>query len=112
MCGDVPLGVLIGLSTNEEAYTAGFQYMMDSFGDSAFGGESFSSVFIIDDGDAERNALKAMWSAINLKPCLFHVAQALSTWLVDAERHIDQTDRKERMLQFAVLCIIRVKKKL
>ena len=46
MCGCVQLGVLITSSTSEAVYTAGFQLMKDSFGDSAFGGQLFPSVFM------------------------------------------------------------------
>ena len=94
----VPLGVSITSSSIEEAYTAGFRLMTDSFVDSAFGGRLLPSVFMTDDSDAERNVLKAISPGSDSKLYLFHVAQALWRWLWDAKPHTDKADRTELML--------------
>ena len=100
VCGGVPLGVVITSSTTEAAYTAGFQLLKSAFGKSAFGSSLHPSVFMTDDSDAERNAIKAVWPDSDQKLCLFHVPQALWRWLWDAKHHIAKNDRKELMLQF------------
>jgi len=92
VCGGIPLGVLVTCSMTEAAYANGFRLLQTAFGHSAFADSLCPAVFMMDDSDAERNALRAVWPQSDQKLCLFHVAQALWQWLWYSKHHIDKTD--------------------
>ena len=53
-----------------------------------------------DDCDAERQALSGAWPSSVLLLCIFHVLQALWTWLWNQQNKIENKDRQVLLLKF------------
>ncbi|CAH1996990.1 unnamed protein product [Acanthoscelides obtectus] len=58
--GAVPLAILIKKGQSEEDYRCEFTLLKSSL-ENSFGGLGYPKIFITDDSDAERNALKYVW---------------------------------------------------
>lgn len=91
--GAVPLGIFITKGQTVDDYRTAFSLMKDSV-PYTFGGQGFPIQFIIDDSEAERQALKATWPESNILLCRFHVRQLVWRWLWDAKHNVENEDRK------------------
>lgn len=100
VAGAVPLAVLLTDSTCEASYSAAFQLLRTTLPADAFGGQQFPAIFVTDDSDAERNALRACWPQAVQRLCLFHVAQAVWRWLWAETHRISKEDRQQLMTEF------------
>jgi len=100
VAGAVPLAVIVTDSTSTASYVAGFMLLQSILPGNAFGGQGFPSVFVTDDSDAERSALRECWPAAVLRLCLFHVAQAMWRWLWADKNKVYREDRKVLMTEF------------
>lgn len=58
-----------------------------------FGGQNFPKLFITDDSEAERQALKSVWPLLKQLLCHFYICQAVRRWLRSIENNIDKLDR-------------------
>ncbi len=52
------------------------------------------AMFITDDCDAEKNALKSTWLHSTQLLCIFHYLQSWWRWLWNSERSIENADRQ------------------
>ncbi|XP_050732621.1 uncharacterized protein LOC127006592 isoform X2 [Eriocheir sinensis] len=91
--GPVPLGIVFTSSQEEASYTAGFRLLKRILGETAFFGQGQPDVFITDNSDAERKALKEVWPDSCLYLCIFHVLQQVWRWLCDRRHGIKKEDR-------------------
>lgn len=74
--GAVPLAVIITKGQTIDDYASGYQLIKD-FVPNAFCGNGFPQLFVTDDSDAERSALKLVWPESRTLLCRFHVCQAV-----------------------------------
>jgi len=58
-----------------------------------FDGQCFPKLFITDDSEAERQALKSVWPQSKQLLCRFHVCQSVWRWLWTNENSIEKFDR-------------------
>jgi len=100
MAGAVPLTVTVTDTTNTASYVTGFKLLQSILHGYAFGGQSFPSVFVTDDSDAEQSALQECWPATALRLSLFHVAQAIWHWLWSEKNKVHREDRKVLIADF------------
>lgn len=91
--GAVPLAIIITKGQSEQDYIAGFKLLQSSLTNS-FGGQGFPKIFVTDDSDAERNALKYIWPHSKTFLCRFHILQAVWRWLFEKKHNIDANDRR------------------
>lgn len=63
-------------------------------------------MFITDDCEAERNALKEVWPEAKLLLCIFHYLQCWWKWLWDSKHGIADGDRQAIMLAIRNLVYI------
>ncbi|CAI6376429.1 unnamed protein product [Macrosiphum euphorbiae] len=91
--GAVPLGMFITKGQTTDDYKAAFTLLKDSV-PCSFGGHGFPKQFIIDDSEAERQALRAIWPESSIFLCRFHVLQSVWRWLWDSKHDIRNEDRK------------------
>jgi len=91
--GAVPLGMFITKGQTTDDYKAAFTLLKDSVLCS-FDGHGFPKQFIIDDSEAERQALRADWPESSIFLCRFHVLQSVWRWLWDTKHGICNEDRK------------------
>lgn len=90
--GAVPLAILITKGQSEEDYRCGFTLLKSSL-ENSFGGQGYPKIFITDDSDAERNALKYVWPNSKTLLCRFHILQSVWRWLFDKKHKISADDR-------------------
>lgn len=91
--GAVPLGMFITKGQTTDDYKAAFTLLKDSV-PCSFDGHGFPKQFIIDDSEAERQALRAIWPESSILLCRFHVLQSVWRWLWDSKHDIRNEDRK------------------
>ena len=89
----LPLGIIISSGQDEYCYVTGFNLLKTMLGDSAFFGKLHPAVFMTDDGEAEKNALKTVWPLTQQLLCVFHVLQAVWRWILDRKHAIDEAQR-------------------
>jgi len=89
--GAVPLGIFITQSTFD--YKAAFLLLKQSVPNS-FDTQGFPKQFVIDDSEAEKQALQSIWPASKINLCRFHVLQSIWRWLWDTNHNIFKDDRK------------------
>ena len=102
--GAVPLAVIITAGQSQSDYEAGFRLLCDH-NPNMFGGARQPQVFMTDDSDAERGALRAVWPESILHLCLFHVPQANWRWLWDSKNAIRKEHRPKLMSEFRSIMI-------
>ena len=95
--GALPLADII--ITREDAKTIKFAFdlLKSVLPEKAFYGRGVHlgpQIFMTDDCDAERVALAESWPSSVLLLCIFHVLQAMWTWLWDAKHKIENKDRQ------------------
>lgn len=91
--GAVPLGMFITIGQTTDDYKAALTLLKDSV-PCSFDGHGFPKHVIIDDSEAERQALKAIWSQSRIFLCRFHVLQSVWRWLWDSKHGIHNEDGK------------------
>jgi len=91
--GAIPLGMFITKGQTVDEYKTAFSLLKDSVPNS-FDGQGFPRHFIIDDSEAERQALKSISPQSNILLCRFHVLQSVWRWLWDAKHDIKNEHRK------------------
>jgi len=91
--GAVPLGMFITKGQTTDDYKAAFTLLKDSV-PCSFDSHGFPKQFIIDDSEAERQALRAIWPESSIFLCRFHVLQSVWRWLWDSKHDIRNEDRK------------------
>ena len=98
--GGIPLGVVITSGECMPTLTESFSYLRSIFPTNAFYGRGIMgpTMFITDDSEAERGALRAVWPNSVQLLCIFHYLQSWWTWLWDRKHGIDKEDRYPIML--------------
>jgi len=91
--GAIPLAVIVTKGQSFNDYKAGFELAQRCFGDDGFGGQQFPKIFMTDDSEAERQALKTVWPDSKQLLCRFHVCQSIWRWLWSNENNIEKSDR-------------------
>jgi len=92
----LPLGVMLTSDETEETTTKGLQMLIDTLPTRAFhhrGGKNGPLLFMTDDSNTEKQALKTIWSDSQQLLCTFHFLQQKWTWLFDSHNKIQHTDR-------------------
>lgn len=97
--GAVPLAVIITSGQSASDYKAGFQLLKDAMPNS-FCGQGFPNIFITDDSDSERCALKSLWPNSKTLLCRFHVSQSVWRWLWEKKHNIPANRRKDLYQNF------------
>ena len=97
--GGIPLGVVITSGEAETTLTEAFSYLKTVMPQKSFYGKSGKgpSMFITDDCDAEKNALKSTGPDSTQLLCIFHYLQSWWRWLWDREHGIADVDRQSIM---------------
>lgn len=101
--GAIPLAVVLHTAQTEGNYALAFAAVKKIFMKDGFSDQDFPRVFLTDDSEAERNALKSVFPSSVLLLCTFHMCQAFWRWLWESKHNIAQPDRKVIMLQFQEL---------
>lgn len=101
--GALPLADII--ITREDAKTIkyAFDLLKTILPEKAFYGRGFNlgpKVIMTDDCAAERVALSETWPCSVLLLCIFHVLQAMWTWLWDGKHKIENKDRQRLLVLF------------
>ena len=94
--GALPVAEILTTREDMKTITFGLEVLKKVLPDGAFygrGKEVGPQVFMSDDSDAERGALSGVWPQSVLLLCIFHVLQAMWTWLWDAKHSIVHEDR-------------------
>ena len=94
--GGLPLGTLITTRADEATICEALELYKSLLSDKSFfgRGKDLGPILAITDDDAaERNALHLAWSGTSLLLCIFHLLQAVWTWLWSAEHKIEKQDR-------------------
>ena len=93
--GGIPLGVVITSGESLPTLTQSFSFLRSIFPSNAFYGKGTNgpSIFITDDSDAERGALREVWPNSMQLLCIFHYLQSWWTWLWDGTHGISKEDR-------------------
>ena len=94
--GGLPLGMIITSRADEKTKDEAFKVFKSLLPDDAFYGRGSRGPkhFMTDDDSCERKCLQNSWDESVLLLCIFHVFQAVNTWLWDAKHKIDKSDRK------------------
>lgn len=100
--GAVPLGVIITKGQTEIDYISGFQLIKNNVPNS-FCGEGCPRIFMTDDSDAERNALKFVWPECKTLLCRFHVCQSIWRWLWEKKNNIPKESRQSLYKDFQTI---------
>lgn len=98
--GAVPIGVCITEGMSTQKYESAFQLLATALGGSAFNGQMYPEIFMTDDSDAEREALRRTWPHSKSLLCLFHVSQSVWRWLWSASNGICHDHRPILMKSF------------
>ena len=94
--GGLPLADMMITREDEKTIKFGLDILKTVLPPGAFygrGREIGPQVFMTDDCLAERNALSSAWPNSVLLLCIFHVLQAVWTWLWDGQHNIAAADR-------------------
>ena len=97
--GGIPLGVVITSGEAETTLTEAFSYLKTVMPQKSFYGRGGKgpSMFVTDDCDAEKNALRSTWPDSNQLLCVFHYLQSWWKWLWDNRHGIADYDRQPVM---------------
>ena len=97
--GGVPLGVVITSGESEDTLTESFAHLRSVLPQDTFYGRGTlgPQVFITDDSEAEKNALKTIWPETTQLLCIFHYLQCWWKWLWDNAHGICMEDRQPIM---------------
>lgn len=98
--GAIPVGVIITNGQSEEHYKNGFMALKQTLDQFGFNEKLAPEIFMTDDSDAERNALREIWPTSKGLLCIFHVSQAVWRWLRASDNGILSDDRTILMKQF------------
>ena len=101
--GALPLAEIITTREDTETVMFGLETLKSVLPPDAFYGRGRDlgpHVFMTDDSDSERNALAAVWPQSVLLLCVFHVLQALWSWLWDGKHGIEHSDRPILLIAF------------
>lgn len=79
------------VSECNETSLSGFQLLKKMLGESAFFQQGHPSCFITDNSEAERNALRTVWTHSQRFLCVFHILQAWR-WLCDGSHAVRKED--------------------
>ena len=94
--GGIPLRVILSSDEKEETITAGLKMLKEVLPKEAFhnnGPHNGPGIWMTDDSQSEKGALRNIWpSAVQLL-CTFHFLQRRWTWLWEGKHHINNTDR-------------------
>ena len=103
--GGIPLGVVITSGESDTTLSEAFSYLQTVMPLNSFFGRSGKgpSMFITDDCDAERNALRSTWPDSIQLLCVFHYLQCWWRWLWDSTHGIADVDRQPIMQQIRKL---------
>ena len=94
--GALPVGVIITTREDTDTVRFGLELLKSVLPVYAFygrGGSLGPQIFMTDDSDSERAALRKTWPGSVLLLCVFHVLQAMWTWLWDSKHGIHNTHR-------------------
>ena len=113
--GALPLADII--VTREDLITLNFAFnlLKTVLPEKAFYGrgvEAGPKIIMTDDCDAERQALASAWPCSVLLLCIFHVLQALWTWLWNQNNRIENKDRQVLLLKFRAVLYAETKDEL
>jgi len=94
--GGIPLGVVITSGESENILTEFFCHLRAIFTQNVFFGRGTKGpeMFITDNCDAEKNALRNLWPATDQLLCIFHYLQCWWRWLWNSRHGIDEADRQ------------------
>ena len=97
--GGIPLGVVITSGESEDVLAEAFSHLRSVMPDGAFygRGDTGPQIFITDDAEAERNALRTTWPEATQLLCIFHYLQSWWRWLWDNVHGISMEDRQPIM---------------
>ena len=101
--GALPLGELITTREDTDTVAFGLVLLQSVLPEGAFYGRGRyvgPQVIMTDDSDAERNALTRAWPKPVLLLCIFHVLQAIWTWIWDAKHNIEHADKQTLLYVF------------
>ena len=101
--GALPLADIIVTREDEITLSFAFNLLKTVLPEKAFYGrgvEAGPKIIMTDDCDAERQALAGAWPCSVLLLCIFHVLQALWTWVWNQKNKIENKDRQVLLLRF------------
>ena len=101
--GSLPLADIVVTREDTNTIKFAFELLKSVLPDGAFYGRGAimgPHCIMTDDCDAERLALAGTWPAAVLLLCVFHVLQAMWTWLWDAKHQIENHDRQTLLIMF------------
>ncbi|XP_064622685.1 uncharacterized protein LOC135484914 [Lineus longissimus] len=96
-CGGLPLGCLITSTETESTIKSALELLKSIILNEAFYGRGVegSIIFMTDDCEAERKALKSAFPKSTPILCVFHVLQAAWRWLWDSKNQIAMKHRQQ-----------------
>ena len=103
LIGGLPLALLITTREDAETVQFGLEMLKSILPSDAFFGRGNvigPQLFMSDDSDVLRRAIKNTWSYAVLLLCIFHVLQAQWTWLWDSNHGIAKDDRPHLLKLF------------
>ena len=101
--GSLPLADIIVTREDTNTLTFAFQLLKSVLPDKAFYGRGVDKgpqCIMTDDCDAERLSLAQAWPDAVLLLCVFHVLQAMWTWLWDSKHKIEHKDKQILLILF------------
>ena len=98
VAGGIPLGCLITTSETKNTIKVALQLYLSLLSGKAFHGEGYPAVFMTDDSDAERGALREVFPSAVILLCSFHVLQAAWRWLWNGVNKVPKEHRSELYL--------------
>ena len=101
--GSLPLADIVVTREDTKTLKFAFELLEYVLPDQAFYGRGHSKgpqCVMTDDCDAERIALAETWPDAVLLLCVFHVLQAIWTWLWDGKHQIEHKDRQTLLIMF------------
>ena len=101
--GSLPLADIVVTREDTNTLKFAFELLKSVLPDGAFYGRGVDKgpqCIMTDDCDAERLALAETWQDAVLLLCVFHVLQAMWTWLWDSKHKIEHNDRQILLILF------------
>ena len=97
--GGIPLGIVVTSGESETTIMEAFAYLRALLPSNAFFGRGSRGplMFITDDCEAEKNALKTVWPESRQLLCIFHYLQSWWRWLWDSTHDIPNEKRRPIM---------------
>lgn len=92
----VPLAVVLTSDEREQTMHKAFELVKEILPQCAFYGNGPNSgpqIFMIDDSQSERSAIKKAWPSAIVLLCTFHFLQRRWTWLYDGKNKVTKSDR-------------------